>query len=169
MWHTIGLLFIPLLLRCSIYTIAENLVHVHSQFTVLSDLFTPGTYLNRAFSRGLGLLDQLRYVPETLERHVIRQGVGQGFTWQLLKVNVVELELAGGPGGGRRAAVILTFQHTEPEKNVFLCVFSILQPIQKCQGQAWDGQGSTVRLGLGFLLGFLRAFNLATAFSDFNN
>lgn len=142
---------------------------MHSQFTVLSDLFTPGTYLNRAFSRGLGLLDQLRYVPETLERHVIRQGVGQGFTWQLLKVNVVELELAGGPGGGRRAAVILTFQHTEPEKNVFLCVFSILQPIQKCQGQAWDGQGSTVRLGLGFLLGFLRAFNLATAFSDFNN
>lgn len=53
---------------------------------------TSGAYLNLAFPRGLGLLDQLRYVPKTLERHVSRQGVGQGFTRQLLRVNVVELE-----------------------------------------------------------------------------
>lgn len=74
------------------YKIAKNLVHVRSQSTVLSDLSTSGAYLNLAFPRGLGLLDQLRYVPKTLGRHVIRQGVGQGFTWLLLKVNVVELE-----------------------------------------------------------------------------
>lgn len=72
----------------------ENLVHVspRRQLTVLSDLYTSGAYLNGVFSRGLGLLDQLRWVPKALERHVIRRGVGQGFTWQLLKVNVVELE-----------------------------------------------------------------------------
>lgn len=74
------------------YKIAKNLVHVCSQSMVLSDLSTSGAYLNLAFPRGLGLLGQLRYVPKTLGRHVIRQGVGQGFTWLLLKVNVVELE-----------------------------------------------------------------------------
>lgn len=42
--------------------IAENLVHVRGQFTGLSDLSTSRAYLSRAFARGLGLLDQLRYI-----------------------------------------------------------------------------------------------------------
>lgn len=80
-----GALFISLLLRC---VISQD----RQESTVLSDPSTSGAYLSLAFSRGLGLLDHLRYVPKTLERHVIRQGVGQGFTRQLLRVNVAELE-----------------------------------------------------------------------------
>lgn len=91
--HTSALLFIALLLRNTLVTRSPRIwfmCTVNSK--VLSDLSTSGAYPNHVFSRRLGLLDQLRCVPKALERHVIRQGVGRGFTWQLLKVNVVELE-----------------------------------------------------------------------------
>lgn len=63
--------------------------------------------------------------------------------------------------------------HGVQEELLPLCVFSILQPKPKCQGQArlysGDRQSSAVDLGRGISPGSLCTFSMTTAFSDFSN